>query len=267
MDIDFSDPDGKFSLINTGTVLSVTTPALSNVVLLGGSSAAWEQAVVVYIDGIRQHTQLGSFDRTNIFSLGEASNPRNLMLAGWHKESGPDSGMPWQPSRGTFDPQKLTFGWEDSQDEDFNDYKIAMIDLTGTIHIQTAKLQVPTHFSAGTIDSTVHLLALLAACKKRKRSRHTHATSEGRTASEWLDQAADGLLRRYLETETVDSSELALSRGMLLAAQLDLLAATLHDEDLRREIEYLADRALSHSWQTPAGISRGGQGTGFSNLP
>lgn len=119
----FAAPDGSNQPINNLTIQSFRIPAYAITLLWGSGTAAWEQAVVIGIDGVRRAEQLGTFRRPNFLSIGEASRGRTLTLAGWHKRSGPDGAQPWHASRGRTIGEVAS--WDDSGgDNDFNDYLV-----------------------------------------------------------------------------------------------------------------------------------------------
>lgn len=119
----FRAPDGSNQPINNQTIQSFSIPAYATVLLWGWSDAAWEQAVVIGVDGVRQASQLGSYDRPEFMSIGPANHPRTLTLAGWHKRSGPDGSQPWHASRGKTAGDVA--GWDDSGgDLDFDDFRV-----------------------------------------------------------------------------------------------------------------------------------------------
>lgn len=116
-------PDGSNQPINNLTVCSFEIPAYAITLLWGWANAAWEQAVVIGVDGVRHAEQLGTYPPRNLVTIGEADHPRTLTLAGWHKRGGPDGGKPWNASRGKTVGDVAS--WDDSGgDNDFNDYSV-----------------------------------------------------------------------------------------------------------------------------------------------
>ena len=93
--------------------------------------AAWEQAVTILLNEVRQKEQLGSYHRPKSLSFDVAEGDM-IRLVGWHKKgTAHDPSVPWSPSlRRDFCPtwkgNKLQFSWEDSGDMDFNDCVVIM---------------------------------------------------------------------------------------------------------------------------------------------
>lgn len=131
----FRAPDGTTQPINNLTIQSFSVPAYASILLWGWANAAWEQAIVIGINGVRNSEQLGTFHRPGFISIGPASHSRILTLAGWHKRSGPDSSQPWHPSRGKTANDLAS--WDDSGgDNDFNDYLVRIGFLKPVIKLQ-----------------------------------------------------------------------------------------------------------------------------------
>ncbi len=131
----FRAPDGSSQPINNLTIRSFSVPAYASILLWGWGNAAWEQAIVIGIDGVRHAEQLGTFSRPNFISIGPASQTRTLTLAGWHKRSGPDGSQPWHASRGQTAGDVAS--WDDSGgDLDFNDYRVRVGFLRPVIKVQ-----------------------------------------------------------------------------------------------------------------------------------
>ena len=131
---DLHAPDGSNQPVNTETLqrLGTLSPFSTAVVFAGGDSD-WEQAGIVYVNGVRQGEQIGNFSRPTMFSLGERDFEQEISVAGWHKRSAPDSDHPWVASRGQ--TQGTGARWDDSfGDLDFNDFTASISVLSGSVH-------------------------------------------------------------------------------------------------------------------------------------
>ncbi|MCC2273861.1 hypothetical protein LKL35_00135 [Streptomyces sp. ET3-23] len=132
--MDLRDPGGSNTPINNLTVQYLgILDRYSTAVIWAGGNSTWEQALVVYVNGIRQAEQIGNYDRPNSFSLGERAFAQEIALAGWHKESPPDGGQPWIASRG----QLIQDGahWDDTgTGEGFGSLTANIQVLSGTLH-------------------------------------------------------------------------------------------------------------------------------------
>lgn len=122
------DPEGNESTLHPTTVLSLIIPPEQEVFLYASFNGAWEQAVVLYLNGQRFENQLGSY----ILRLSSLVVPRQVLeyeltLVGWHKRSSPNAALPWVASRG----QRIgpvVFAWDDSADDhDFRDARIKLV--------------------------------------------------------------------------------------------------------------------------------------------
>ncbi|HUB67300.1 MAG TPA: hypothetical protein VL981_07445 [Candidatus Methylacidiphilales bacterium] len=122
------DPEGIESTLHPTTALSLIVPAQREVFLYASFDGAWEQAVVLYLDGQRFESQLGSFIlRPSSLTVPAQSLPYELMLVGWHKRSSPNAALPWVASRGQRIGPVL-FAWDDSADDnDFRDTRIKLV--------------------------------------------------------------------------------------------------------------------------------------------
>ncbi len=122
------DPEGNASLISDNSTLSLSIPAGQNVHLYASFDSAWEQAVVIYIDGTRFENQLGSYIlRPSVLSIPKQESAYELALVAWHKRSNPNASLPWIASRG----QRIgpvVFAWDDSADDgDYRDVRIKLV--------------------------------------------------------------------------------------------------------------------------------------------
>lgn len=134
MSFDLRAPDGTNQPVNNLTLQFIgTLLPFSTAIIQAGGRSDWEQAGVIYVNGIRQVKLIGNFHHPNMFSLGERDFPQEIAVAGWHKRSGPAGGKPWVASRGRV--QGGVAGWDDSfGDQDFNDFTASIKRLTGTVH-------------------------------------------------------------------------------------------------------------------------------------
>ena len=122
------DPEGNEAPLNPTTALSLIIPAEQEVFLYASFDGAWEQAVVLYLNGQRFENQLGSYIlRPNFLSVPRQASEYELTLVGWHKRSSPNAALPWVASRGQrFGP--VVFAWDDSaEDGDFRDTRIKLV--------------------------------------------------------------------------------------------------------------------------------------------
>ncbi|MFC9930066.1 hypothetical protein [Streptomyces sp. NPDC127190] len=131
---DLHAPDGTNQPINNQTLQRIgTVLPFSTAILFAGGNSDWEQAGIVYINGVRQTEQIGNFSRPNTFGVGEETFDQEIAVAGWHKRGAPSGGLPWTASRGQV--QGTEGRWDDSfGDLDFNDFTASLTALTGTVH-------------------------------------------------------------------------------------------------------------------------------------
>jgi hypothetical protein len=127
MNIHF-DPEGNASLLSEYSALSLSIPAEQNVHLYASFDSAWEQAVVIYLNGARFESQLGSYIlRPSVLTIPKQEGPFELTLVAWHKRSNPNASLPWIASRG----QRIgpvVFAWDDSaEDGDYRDVRIKLV--------------------------------------------------------------------------------------------------------------------------------------------
>ena len=122
------DPEGNPSLLTENSALTLQIPADQNVHLFASFDAAWEQAVVIYINGSRFDAQLGSYIlRPSVLTIPKQDAPFELSLVAWHKRSNANATLPWIASRG----QRIgpvVFAWDDSaEDGDYRDVRIKLV--------------------------------------------------------------------------------------------------------------------------------------------
>ena len=122
------DPNGNESILHPTSVLSLIIPANCGVYLYASFDTAWEQAVVLHINGERFENQIGSFVlRPSSLVLPQQTTEYELALVGWHKRSDANAALPWVASRGRrIGP--VVFAWDDSaEDEDYRDTRIKLV--------------------------------------------------------------------------------------------------------------------------------------------
>jgi hypothetical protein len=122
------DPEGNASVLSANSALSLVIPAEQNVHLYASFETAWEQAVVIYIDGERYENQLGSYIlRPSVLTIPKRDVSYEITLVAWHKRSNPNAALPWVASRG----QRIgpvVFAWDDSaEDGDYRDARIKLV--------------------------------------------------------------------------------------------------------------------------------------------
>jgi hypothetical protein len=122
------DPEGNPSMLSDYSALSLVIPADQNVHLYATFDTAWEQAVVLYINGERYKDQLGSYIlRPSMLTIPKQEISYELTLVAWHKRSNPNAALPWVASRG----QRIgpvVFAWDDSaEDGDYCDTRIKLV--------------------------------------------------------------------------------------------------------------------------------------------
>ena len=122
------DPEGNVSVLSENSALSLSIPADQNVHLYASFDSAWEQAVVIYVNGSRYENQLGSYIlRPSVLTLPKQEVGYELTLVAWHKRSNPNASLPWIASRG----QRIgpvVFAWDDSaEDGDYRDVRIKLV--------------------------------------------------------------------------------------------------------------------------------------------
>ena len=122
------DPEGNESTLYPTSTLSLIIPPEQEVFLYASFDGAWEQAVVLYLNGQRFENQLGSYIlRPSCLVVPRQGLEYELTLVGWHKRSSPNAALPWVASRGQrFGP--VVFAWDDSADDnDFCDTRIKLV--------------------------------------------------------------------------------------------------------------------------------------------
>jgi hypothetical protein len=122
------DPEGNVSGIFPDSPLSLVIPAGYSVHLFASFDGAWEQAVVLYIDGQRYENQLGSFVmREKVITIPKRDTPFELTLVAWHKRSDANAELPWVASRGQR-VGPVVFAWDDSaEDGDYRDVRVKLV--------------------------------------------------------------------------------------------------------------------------------------------
>lgn len=122
------DPEGNVSGIFPDSPLSLVIPAGHNVHLYASFDSAWEQAVVIYIDGQRHERQLGSFVlRDKVLTIPKSDTAFELTLVAWHKRSDANPDLPWVASRGQR-VGPVVFAWDDSaEDGDYRDVRVKLV--------------------------------------------------------------------------------------------------------------------------------------------
>jgi len=122
------DPEGNASVLFATSALVLLIPAEQNVHLYASFDSAWEQAVVIYLNGERYENQIGSYLlRPAFLTIPKQDTPLELTLVGWHKRSNPNATLPWIASRGCrIGP--VVLAWDDSaEDEDYRDTRIKIV--------------------------------------------------------------------------------------------------------------------------------------------
>ena len=122
------DPEGNEAILADTSALNLAIPAGQKVHLYSSFDEAWEQAVVLYLNGSRFDGQLGSYIlRSNDLVIPPQETDYELTLVGWHKRSSPNAALPWIASRG----QRIgpvVFAWDDSADDgDFRDVRVKLV--------------------------------------------------------------------------------------------------------------------------------------------
>jgi hypothetical protein len=122
------DPEGHASMLADNSALSLYIPAEQNVHLYASFDTAWEQAVVLYINGERYDGQMGNFVlRSSVLTIPKQSEAFQLTLVGWHKRSNANADLPWVASHG----QRIgpvVLAWDDSaEDGDYRDARIKLV--------------------------------------------------------------------------------------------------------------------------------------------
>ena len=115
-------------MLSDNSALFLSIPADQNVHLYASFDTAWEQAVVIYINGERYGEQLGSYVlRPSALTIPKQESGYELTLVAWHKRSDPNAALPWVASRG----QRIgpvVFAWDDSaEDGDYRDTRIKLV--------------------------------------------------------------------------------------------------------------------------------------------
>jgi hypothetical protein len=124
----YCDPEGTESTLADTSALSLLIFPDVTVYLYASFDTAWEQAVVVHLNGERFEQQLGSFIlRPQSLVIPPQTYQYELTLVGWHKRSNANASLPWVASRGRrLGP--VVFAWDDSaDDEDYRDTRIKLV--------------------------------------------------------------------------------------------------------------------------------------------
>jgi hypothetical protein len=240
----FSAPDGSAQPMNSQTLQHLgSVPPFSLAFLDTRTEAAWEQAAVVYINGQRQGRLVGNYHHPTIFWLPQVAHDQQVMLAGWHKRSGPDGGQPWHASRGR--RQGEWAEWDDSRgDLDFNDFRVRVVRLPG-LHILPFGIQLrawpesasPSWNTALFLTSLANMRALVPQMPEAD-------------AKKALAQQADDIVSRIMsDCRRLDAErEIAspLQRESLeVASHLNAIANLFAEGELRVELKKLAAEMLN----------------------
>ena len=239
----FSAPDGSSQPINNLTIQHLgTLPAFSLGILDTRTDSAWEQAAVVFINGIRQGRLIGNYHHPGLFWFSQVGHPQDIMLAGWHKRSGPDGGQPWHASRGR--RQGEWAEWDDSGgDQDFNDLRVRIVKFPG-VGLRTSFTGLTTvafaEFSSW--DAAVFLTSL-ANVKALARQM---SDGEQKTAiAEYTQEVFSKVVGNYCgNTTEPDLWSAPLSQVVALTAELNFIANTFPEGNLRAELLDLIGQVL-----------------------
>ena len=122
------DPEGNASTLYDNSALSLSIPAGQNIHLYASFDSAWEQAVVIHINGERFENQLGSYVlRPSVLTIPKQEFDSILTLVAWHKRSDANAALPWIASRGQR-VGPVVFAWDDSADDgDYRDVRIKLV--------------------------------------------------------------------------------------------------------------------------------------------
>jgi hypothetical protein len=122
------DPEGNPSVLSDYSALSLVIPEEQYVHLYASFDSAWEQAVVLYINGERYKDQLGSYIlRPSVLIIPKRDAAYELTMVAWHKRSSPNAVLPWVASRG-WRIGPIVFAWDDSaEDGDYRDARIKLV--------------------------------------------------------------------------------------------------------------------------------------------
>jgi hypothetical protein len=237
--MDLRAPDFSSQPINNLTLQWQTIPAYAGGYLSARTNASWEQAVVVYFDGQRHPTLLGNYGHAGILWFGESAHQRQVLLAGWHKRSGPDGGQPWNASRGQSSGRLSR--WNDSGgDLDFDDVIVEVVVFGG----------IKTHGGPGTIGSSlvsagdiVQMSVQLAALDAAGR----HLAAEARqTLHEYLERATCEVTKRYVHAHReIPTWPPPVTAAVVLAAEYERVAQTFAPGSIRSRLEDAGRRLLT----------------------
>jgi hypothetical protein len=122
------DPDQNESSLAPTSALSLIIQPEQGVYVYASFDGAWEQAVVLYLNGERFENQIGSFIlRPNFLVVPRQAAEYELTLVGWHKRSAPNATLPWIASQGRR-VSPVVFAWDDSAaDEDYRDIRVKLV--------------------------------------------------------------------------------------------------------------------------------------------
>jgi len=115
-------------MLADNSALALTINEEVTVHLYASFDAAWEQAVVIYLNGERFDGQLGSYVlRSESLVIPPQPVSYELTLVGWHKRSNPNASLPWVASRGCR-IGAVVFAWDDSADDgDYRDARVKLV--------------------------------------------------------------------------------------------------------------------------------------------
>jgi len=232
---DFSAPDGTSQPLTTNSVQHLgTLLPFSHAFLDVRTEAGWEQAGVVYINRIRQPQLLGNYHHQSFLGLPNSRHAQHIMVAGWHKRSSPDGGEPWKASNGRLQGV-WSAGWDDSGgDQDYDDLQVAMILLPGPrgqfpFHLITERYEeVPAWNPADFLTAVANLKTLVA-----QMPQGTNKTAIDNFADEILSKVIENYSHEHATNEFWTEP---LSPELVLAAQLNFIANTYPESDLRTEL-------------------------------
>ena len=102
--LDLRAPDGSNQPVNTQTVQHLAAAVAPHSLAFVDTRVAadWEEAAVVYINGVRQAQLIGNYHHPTMFWLPQVSFHQQVTLAGWHKRSGPAGGSLGMPRGDAF---------------------------------------------------------------------------------------------------------------------------------------------------------------------
>lgn len=234
---DLRAPDFTSQPINTQTIQYLTVPAYAAGYLTARSSAAWEQAAVLYFDWNRSGQLLGNYHHPGMHGVGAKPHSQLIAVAGWHKRSGPDGGQPWHASRGQVSGRVCR--WDDSHGN--LNYTDLVVELTLFPGPRTQGESGSTGTTSSPLVVASDAAKALSALAAIEAVGRTHLRGEAQVELlRYTDDAIRRITEQYLEAHSeVPGWPPPVTADVILASELELAAQALHEGSIRKRLETL----------------------------